>query len=99
MGGKAHLESTLQANIIRWCKEHDILIINIHGGGWTAKGCPDLLICYKGYFIGVELKVGKNKRSEAQVLWEQRIKQAQGRYILAYSIKEFIEKFEGVIND
>jgi hypothetical protein len=36
------------------------------GGGFQRSGVPDLLICYKGRFIGIELKAEKGKVSELQ---------------------------------
>ena len=32
-----------------------------HGGMYGTAGIPDLIVCYKGRFIGLECKVGKNK--------------------------------------
>ncbi len=33
----------------------------------NKRGCPDLLICLDGKFIGIEVKVGYNKASKIQL--------------------------------
>ncbi|HEY7822957.1 MAG TPA: VRR-NUC domain-containing protein [Acidimicrobiia bacterium] len=35
-------------------------------GGFGASGVPDIIACYKGRFIGIECKAGKNKPTELQ---------------------------------
>lgn len=35
-------------------------------GGYGASGVPDIVACYKGRFIGVECKAGKNKPTALQ---------------------------------
>lgn len=37
-----------------------------HGGMYGTAGIPDLIICYKGRFIGLECKVGKNTATALQ---------------------------------
>lgn len=38
----------------------------IWGGGFQAEGIPDLIMCYEGLFVGIEVKVKKNEPSEIQ---------------------------------
>jgi len=35
-------------------------------GGWGNSGVPDIVACYKGRFIGIECKAGKNKPTKLQ---------------------------------
>lgn len=35
-------------------------------GGYGNSGAPDFLVCYKGRFIGIECKAGKNKPTALQ---------------------------------
>ena len=68
-----------------------------HGGMYGTAGIPDIIVCYKGRFIGLECKVGKNT---ATVLQEQTIKQIlrAGGYALVVrsveEVKEIIRAFE-----
>ena len=47
-------------------------------GGLQRSGVPDLLICYKGKFIGIELKAEKGKVSELQDRELRQIRDAGG---------------------
>ena len=35
-------------------------------GGYGAAGIPDIVVCYRGYFIAVECKAGKGKTTALQ---------------------------------
>lgn len=35
-------------------------------GGYGASGVPDIIACYKGRFIGIECKAGKNQITHLQ---------------------------------
>jgi hypothetical protein len=37
-------------------------------GGFGSSGTPDILVCYKGKFYGIECKAGKNKTTQLQNL-------------------------------
>ncbi len=70
-----------------------------HGGMYGTAGIPDIIICYKGRFIGLECKVGKNKLT---VLQEQTIKQIlrAGGYALAVrSVEEAREVITAFKNE
>lgn len=86
-------ENKLQEKCINYVKKHypDVLVINIHGGGWNNKGIPDLILCLKGYFIAFELKVKNNKQSLPQKIWQQRINKSGGKHHLVYNLNEFKE--------
>lgn len=51
-------------------------------------GAPDIVICSEGRFIGVELKAGKGKPSEAQLAVCDQITGAGGLYTIARSVSE-----------
>ena len=60
-------------------------------------GIPDIISCYKGLFIGIECKIGKNKMSKLQEEHRDQILAAGGIHILAYNIedvKKIIEKID-----
>lgn len=54
------------------------------GGGYTKSGVPDLLVCCKGHFMGVELKAPNGKPTELQVYNLKKIDEAGGYAILLY---------------
>lgn len=59
------------------------------------KGTPDYIICCNGYFVGVELKVGKNEASLIQRLKIENILNAGGLGIILY--EEGFEDFKRVM--
>lgn len=51
-------EKSLQDDYIDYLTARKIYHINTHGNAWERRGRPDLYICYRGHFIGCELKRG-----------------------------------------
>lgn len=84
-------EKDLQHACIKWAKEQrpDVLVVNIHGGGWSAKGFPDLICCVNGLFVAVELKVGDNTMQPDQLIWRNRIVKAKGIHLCCTSLEQF----------
>jgi Holliday junction resolvase len=54
-------------------------------GGFGRSGVPDIIACYKGKFIGVECKAGKN---EPTLLQKHNIKEIQRNQGLAIVVNE-----------
>jgi len=48
------------------------------GTGFGSNGAPDIVACYKGFFIGVEAKAGKGKTTALQEFNLTRIKFSGG---------------------
>lgn len=48
------------------------------GSGYGNSGVPDFLVCYKGWFIGIEAKAGKGKTTALQEFNLDKIKKAGG---------------------
>ena len=49
-------ESTIQSNIIKHLKGRGAKVVNQHGGPMSEVGIPDLLVCYRGSFVAMEVK-------------------------------------------
>jgi hypothetical protein len=49
-----------------------------HGGGFGTSGLPDLIVCYNGRFIGLEVKTEKGKTTVLQEATLRRIRKAGG---------------------
>lgn len=86
-------ESSLQQKCLDWLGVHqpDVLPANIHGGGWSIKGFPDLLCCIKGRYVAFELKVGENDMQSDQRIWRKRILKAGGLHFCPRTVEEFAE--------
>ena len=50
--------------------------------GYGRSGVPDIIVCYKGKFIGIECKAGKGKLTALQEYNIEQIKQNQGLAIV-----------------
>lgn len=90
-------EKNFENKVKRFLKDQGCFIIKYWGGGqFTKSGIPDILICCKGYFIGVEVKASKGIPSPVQIENMKRIREAGGYGILLYPkdwdyFKHFIE--------
>lgn len=69
---------------------------NIWGGGFQAAGIPDLVGCYKGIFVGIEVKLDYNKPSKLQEAKLKMINKAGGEGIVAYGFEEVDEMIERI---
>lgn len=75
----------------------DLFFWKEHGGMYGTAGIPDIIICYRGRFIGLECKVGKNKPNVLQSLTIRRILQAGGYAMIVRTVeevKQLISAFE-----
>jgi len=61
----------------------------------TKKGIPDIIGIHKGRFIGVEIKIGKDRQSDDQKLREQEIIKAGGYYYIAKEFDSFKIWYDG----
>ena len=77
--------------------ENDLFFWKEHGGMYGTAGIPDLIICYKGRFIGLECKVGRNTATALQQQTIRQILKAGGYAVVVKSVgevKAIIQAFE-----
>lgn len=66
-----------------------------HGGQFGTAGIPDIIVCYKGKFIGLEVKLPGRKPTLLQKITLNKIQKAKGIAKVVTSVeevKEIIEK-------
>ena len=86
------LEKEIQSKIVQWCrKQPDIWIVKYQAGVYGITGVPDLLLCVKGMFIGLEVKGPSGKPTEAQMLQRAKILKSGGICEVVRSLDEAIE--------
>jgi len=61
--------------------------------GNTRKGMADVRGTYAGRSLSVEIKIGEDRQSEAQIKEQQRIEKAGGLYCIAKTFTGFLEWF------
>lgn len=59
-----------------------------HGGQYGTAGIPDIIVCYKGRFVGLEAKVGKNQPTKLQAATIEQIRKAGGTAAVVRSIAD-----------
>ena len=84
-------ESAFVAKIKRYLKDKGAYCEKIWGGGFQSAGIPDIIACYKGYFVGLEAKVGNNKPSEIQKAKIKAINNAGGFAKVVWTMDEVID--------
>lgn len=92
-------EKRLQDKAIRYLKDRGIYHLNLYGDGWSGKGKPDIIACINGKFVAFELKVGANDMQADQVIHKRRIERSGGLHYSPYSLEEFIDIVEGLLNE
>ena len=50
-------ERYLQSQVLRVLKAEGCYVLNVHGNSHQDAGTPDLLVCYGGRFVGMEIKL------------------------------------------
>lgn len=64
--------------------------------GTSTNGTADVSAIYKGKSLKIEIKIAKDKQSDAQKIYEQNVIKAGGFYILAKDWNGFIESFNTI---
>lgn len=54
-------------------------------------GTADIIACYRGRFIAIECKIGRNKPTPLQVDFLERVSDAAGWAIVAYDVQTVID--------
>ena len=78
-------EAKVKAKVYKILKEKKIYYFTPQTGGYGRSGVPDIICCYRGTFIGIECKAGKNKPTPLQEAEMEKIRNAGG---MTYVINE-----------
>lgn len=62
--------------------------MKVHGGPYQDPGTPDLLVCYLGRFLAVEVKTPRGVASTEQLAAQGDILAAGGRAIITSSVDD-----------
>lgn len=74
-------EATFSRKLQKTLRERGWWVVKYHASQYTPKGIPDLICCYKGQFIGLELKRDANTGlSQWQARVGQEIQDNQGLF-------------------
>lgn len=84
-------ESSFQSKAEKMIRSMGGYVVKVHVSAYQNQGTPDILVCYRGLFIGFELKVDRNTLSDLQKLRIRQIRNAGGIAKGIYSLEEIEE--------
>ena len=93
-------ESQLVSQIKNYLKTKGAYCEKIFGGGFQSAGIPDIIACYRGYFVAIEVKspTGKGRASDIQKLKIKAIREAGGVAFITDNLED-VEKVFNFIDD
>lgn len=81
-------ESALQRQIITYLRGRGAYVFKAVGSAYQQVGTPDLLVCWRGQFIALEIKVPGEVTTPMQAHELQTIRNAEGCGAVVMSIGE-----------
>ena len=87
-------ESTLQRQIVAYLQGRGAYVFKAVGSAYQQAGTPDLLVCWRGLFIGLEIKVPGKRSTPVQDHEIHKIREAGG----CGAVVKSIEDVEGVLD-
>lgn len=81
-------EKHIENQIKKYLKNIGAYVVKYHGETYSTAGVPDLIVCYKGRFIALEVKNEKGKTTKLQDAHLQQIKEAGGISAVVRSVEE-----------
>lgn len=81
-------EKSIENKIKIYLKSIGAYYVKYFGNSFSQVGVPDILACYKGHFIGIEVKNEKGKTSPLQDYNLEEIKKAGGYSLVARSVED-----------
>jgi len=85
---KAPLEKSIVASISKALRARGAYVAKIHGSFYGSSGIPDLVCCYRGHFIGLEVKRPGNKATPIQEAQMEGIRRAGGTSLVVRSVDD-----------
>jgi len=81
-------ESQIQALILKFLRTLGPACWVIKAAVCNERGVPDILCCYRGRFVGFEVKTAKGRISGPQRVQNDRIRRACGRAVVVRSVAD-----------
>ena len=72
-----------------WC-------VKIHGGPYQDAGTPDLLACYKGRFVAIEVKTARGVARPEQKIAQRAITGSGGYSLITHSIGDVADVLDAI---
>lgn len=81
-------ESRLQRQIHKAVSSRGAFAFKVHGSEYMMAGLPDLIVCYRGLFVGLEVKMPGGRLSARQGYVHARLRTAGAEIAVVQSVAE-----------
>lgn len=71
-------------------------VVKVHGSPYQDRGTPDLLVCYKGFFIAIEVKTPRGAAKPEQEAAQRDIITAGGYALITHQVKEVADVLDTI---
>lgn len=89
-------EGRIKSDIRRFLTDSGAFWSNVQGGPGSKPGDPDIVVCYKGHYIGLEAKSENGVQSKIQKVRESEIIKAGGIYEVVRSVEDVEKVLESI---
>lgn len=79
-------ETRIYRKIMEYLKQQGAFVFKVWGSDHMMAGLPDLIVCYRGRFIGMEVKVPGGQPSKRQTYVHGLIRDAGGTAAVVTSV-------------
>lgn len=87
-------EARIGKKIREYLESKGAFVFKVHGGPQMMAGLPDLIVCFEGCFIGVEVKQPGQKPTARQLFVHSLIKRAGGEVVVATCVEDVYDVLE-----
>lgn len=89
-------ETRIHREIQAAVRARGAFVFKVHGSETMMAGLPDLIMCYRGFFVGLEVKTPTGKVSRRQRYVMRRIIEAQGIVTVPRSVADALKVLDRV---
>lgn len=89
-------ERDLQRRILQTLRGMGGEWLNFHGGDvYMPRGIPDIIGCYRGRFVAIEVKLPGGEPTPIQQVWLERLKSAGAAVGVAHTVGDALDILKG----
>lgn len=93
---ETQLEAPITKKIMKTLKAMGAFCYKTHGAADSQRGLPDIVVCYRGRFMGLEVKRSGRRATPLQAHTLEQIKLAGGVASVVYSVEEALLLLQSV---
>lgn len=90
-------EKTIENKIKKYLRDNGAYCVKYHGNQFSQVGVADLLVCYKGRFLAIEIKNETGKTSPLQDVNIEQVRNAGGISFVARSVEDVRKVIDNII--